>query len=253
MNSPDESPGVPTDPTVPTDSSVPSVPTVPAALPADSVHQASTVPPEALVEAIPMSEEKLELGTIAIASQSLAYHVDLRHSHPAELQLAMEGVEDLRKTHSEENKLNLGAVYMSPWDSTKFTLKFYPLLRVILRCIYQACRQQFNSDLLALNFKLRAFQCWSAIYEQGNQTLFHNHFPADFSAICYLQMAGNAAPIILERTIECKIASGGLLFFQGHMNHHVPKTEGLRCVLVANFYKLPSTVPTYQDPYLEGL
>jgi len=200
-----------------------------------------------------MSEEKLELGTIAIASQSLAYHADLRHSHLSELLLALEGVEDLRQSHTEENKLNVGAVYMSPWDSTKFTLKFYPLLRVILRCIYQACRQQFNSDLLALNFKLRAFQCWSAIYEQGNETLFHNHFPADFSAICYLQMAGNAAPIILERTMECKIASGGLLFFQGHMNHHVPKTEGLRCVLVANFYKLPSTVPTYQDPYLEGL
>jgi hypothetical protein len=35
------------------------------------------------------------------------------------------------------------------------------------------------------------------------------------------------------------------------VNHHVPKTVGRRSVLVANFYKLPVTVPMYQDPFLQ--
>lgn len=190
--------------------------------------------------------------TIEIPSRTLAYFADLA-AFKEELDLAIEALAYLRQNHVENTKLNVGAAYMSPWDSPKLTPKLYPLLRVVLRYIYAACKAQYLCDLKSLNFKFRAFQCWTAIYEHGDETTFHNHFPADYSSIVYLQMASGAAPIILEQQVECRVPSGSLIFFQGHVNHHVPKTEGVRSVMVANFYKLPVTVPTYQDPYFENL
>jgi len=195
---------------------------------------------------------KDKLQAIHVPTQTTAYFADL-NNYSSEIDLALEGIEDLRKSHSEEVKLNVRAAYMSPWDSLQFTPKLYPLLRVVMQHIYAASKLSFNVDFLATNFKLRAFQCWTAVYEQGDETLFHNHFPADFASIVYLRMDGGAAPIVLNQSIECKVASKSLLFFQGHVNHHVPKTEGARYIMVSNFYKLPITVPTYQDPYLEGL
>jgi hypothetical protein len=194
--------------------------------------------------------ETNDIETIAVPSQSLAFFLDLS-PFTYELQLAREGVDDLRESPCENVKLNVGAQFMSPWDSPKRTAKFYPLLRIVLSAIYNVCKIHFGSDLLALNFKLRAFQCWCAVYEEGDETTFHNHFPCDFSAIVYLHMDQEAAPIVLENQVEVHLKTGSLLFFQGHVNHHVPKTVGRRSVLVANFYKLPVTVPMYQDPFLQ--
>jgi len=194
--------------------------------------------------------ETNDIETISVPSRALAFFLDLS-PFAAELRLAREGVEDLRQSPSENVKLNVGAKFMSPWDSPKRTAKFYPLLRVVLQNIYTVCKSHFRSDLLALNFKLRAFQCWCAEYEEGDETTFHNHFPSDFSSIVYLHMDQEAAPIVLENQVEVHLKTGSLLFFQGHVNHHVPKTLGRRSVLVANFYKLPVTVPMYQDPFLQ--
>lgn len=194
--------------------------------------------------------ETHDIETIAVATQSLAFFVDLS-PFPAELQLAREGVDDLRQLPCENVKLNVGAQFMSPWDSPKRTPKFYPLLQIVLQKIYAVCKTHFRSDLPSLNFKLRAFQCWCAVYEEGDATTFHNHFPCDFSSIVYLHMDQEAAPIVLENRVEVHLKTGSLLFFQGHVNHHVPTTVGRRLVLVANFYKLPVSVPMYQDPFLK--
>jgi hypothetical protein len=166
--------------------------------------------------------ETNDIETIAVPSQSLAFFLDLS-PFPNELQLAREGVDDLRQSPCENVKLNVGAQFMSPWDSPKRTEKFYPLLSIVLHNIYNTCKLHFRSDLQALNFKLRALQCWGAVYEEGDETTFHNHFPCDFSSIVYLHMDQEAAPIVLENQVEVHLKTGSLLFFYGHFYKHVTK------------------------------
>jgi hypothetical protein len=80
--------------------------------------------------------ETNDIETIAVPSQSLAFFLDLS-PFTNELQLATEGVDDLRQSPCENVKLNVGAQFMSPWDSPKRTAKFYPLLRIVLDNIYK--------------------------------------------------------------------------------------------------------------------
>jgi len=182
-------------------------------------------------------------ATVQVYSCSLLDHLD-------ELNLAVEGANQLRLAYSEPLTINLKTVYMSPWNSHEITGLFFPLAKVVIGKIHEACKKFLNSDLSGLGYKLQVAQCWTASYAGGDHALQHDHFPSDFSAVVYLQMEESSSPIVFENAVEVRPRAGTLIFFPGHVKHHVPPSAGPRTVLVLNFFKIPLFYATRQDALL---
>ena len=97
-----------------------------------------------------------------------------------------------------------------------------------------------NTDLTTLNYELIVADCWCAVYEATNHTIPHSHFPSDFSAVIYLEMVEESAPIIFNESLVINPASGTVIFFPGSLPHHVPATKGKRVIVAINYIKIPS-------------
>ena len=160
--------------------------------------------------------------------------------HPHEILLAKSAVEELREKHPESAISNVMADYMSPWKSHLLTEKLGPLIGLVAEKIKKASIDFLNTDLTALNYELIVDDCWCAVYEATNHTIPHSHFPSDFSAVIYLEMGEESAPIIFNESLVINPASGTVIFFPGSLPHHVPATKGKRVIVAINYIKIPS-------------
>jgi hypothetical protein len=159
--------------------------------------------------------------------------------YPQALELAKLAVDELREKHPDSTPSNVKAVYMSSWKSHLLTDKFGPLIQVVSDKIKEASRLHLSTDLAALNYDLAVADCWCAVYDKSNYTVPHTHMPITFSAVVYLEMDSGSSPIVFNNSVAANPTSGTLVFFPGHLLHHVPATEGKRIIVVINYLALP--------------
>ena len=159
---------------------------------------------------------------------------------PEMLHLARVAIDELRLAYPESTPSNVQAVYMSPWKSQMFTDKFQPLEAEAIRAAKQVAKEHLFTDLEGLNLDLFVADCWGAIYEEADHTLAHNHFPADFSVVIYLEAETGCAPIVFDGRISVQPVPGVMLLFPGLLNHSVPQNTGRRVIVAMNLYKIPA-------------
>ena len=74
------------------------------------------------------------------------------------------------------------------------------------------------------------------MYEQGDYTKSHAHFPCPYVASYYVETSSDSAPIHFDGSQTLKIIpeSGMLVVWPGTLYHSVPPTKGKRTVLAMN-------------------
>ena len=145
-------------------------------------------------------ENSTKINTLEVKTTQLVYWISL-HEHVQALINARIGIEEVRLKHPQSTASNVQAVYMSPWASQYLTDKFNDLIKVVEHNAYDVSKQFFKADLKQLNLKPVVTDCWGVIYEESDFVYPHTHFPADLSAVIYLDAEEGCAPIIFgDRT-----------------------------------------------------
>jgi hypothetical protein len=159
--------------------------------------------------------------------------------HTDALHAARLAIDELKKSHPASTPSNVKAVYMSPWKSHQLNPNFQPLIQVVSEKIKSTVKHYLGVSLDDLAYDLRVADCWGAIYEKSDHTIPHTHYPSDFSAVVYLEMQEQSAPIVFENSLLVSPSSGSLVFFPGSLSHHVPATDGKRVIVGINYIKIP--------------
>ena len=181
---------------------------------------------------------ELDITKIAVPTKLPIFCCDL-NNHPGELALAREAVDELQVTHPESVPSNVKAKYSSSYKSHLLNSKLVPLTQIVMKVAKRMSKETLSCDLDAINIDLFTADCWCAVYEHSDQTIPHNHCPADFSAVVYLEASPQSAPIIFANSIVVKPVSGSLVLFPGILEHHVPPTDERRVVVAMNIFKIP--------------
>lgn len=180
--------------------------------------------------------EKVQLRTIDVSAQLPVVIADLTLIKP-QLDRAREAIDELRISHPESTESNVKATYMSPWHSHLLNPKFSPLTDSVVTIANEVSRTHLSANLSALNLDLVVTDCWGVIYDKSSYTQKHNHFPADFSCVIYLEAHENSAPIIFADKLHVKPKPNMLVLFPGILIHEVPETDGRRVVIAMNLNK----------------
>jgi hypothetical protein len=159
------------------------------------------------------------------------FSVDISKYQEA-LFLAKEAIIELKQKDPTSIESNVKAEYVSPWLSHTINPKFQPIIELATSCA------SFISDSF-LNQKLEfyCFNCWGMEYGPGDYSIKHCHYPTEFSAVIYLDVSEDSAPIIFEDTLTINPKSGMMLLFPGILHHEVPKTNARRTVVAMNLHR----------------
>jgi hypothetical protein len=180
--------------------------------------------------------EKVQIRTVEVAAETPVFICDLTLIKP-QLDLARMAIEELRVSHPDTTPSNVQSVYMSPWHSHLINNKFKPLTDSAVTIAQEVSRTHLSANLPALNMGLVVTDCWGAIYEKSDYTKRHNHFPAEFSCVIYLEVHENSAPIIFSGKLHVQPKPNMLVLFPGILQHEVPATDGRRVVVAMNMNK----------------
>lgn len=153
------------------------------------------------------------------------------------LDLARAALDDLRRDHPESTPSNVKAVYMSPWKSHVLTDKLLPLCKTACWVARQAAHRICTFDLSFIEVDMVVTDCWIAVYEEGDRTVRHNHFPADFGCVVYLEAEPGCAPLVFAGKTAHQPTPGSMVLFPGILDHEVPATPGRRVVVAMNLAK----------------
>jgi hypothetical protein len=181
----------------------------------------------------------LQLTTVSVPLQLPVFCCDLSAEFQTELSLAKEAVQELLISHPESITSNVKATYSSSYKSHLLNAKLIPLTELVIKLAKKASKETLSCDLDSINVDLFTADCWCAIYEESDQTIPHNHFPSDFSAVVYLEAEADSAPIIFANSILVKPVAGSLVLFPGILQHHVPPTKARRVIVAMNIFKVP--------------
>lgn len=77
------------------------------------------------------------------------------------------------------------------------------------------------------------YNMWAMTYDVGDDTKRHHHFPAAFSAVYFVDVEENAAPLSFD-TLTITPCNGMLVVFPGILMHSVPPTDGKRVIISMN-------------------
>jgi hypothetical protein len=149
--------------------------------------------------------------------------------HTQALQLAKEAIFEQRQKNPESIKSNVNANYVSGWSSHLENPKFDPLLQIVLSFCEEISKKYYKTDI-----KFKVFNCWGMLYDKGDFTIKHSHYPSVFAAVVYIDVEGDAAPIEFEDQLTVVPSSGSLVVFPAILQHEVPKTNGKRIVVAMN-------------------
>lgn len=180
--------------------------------------------------------EKVQIRTVEVAAETPVFICDLSLIKP-QLDLARMAIEELRVSHPDTTQSNVQSVYMSPWHSHLINNKFKPLTDSAVTIAQEVSRTHLSANLPALNMGLVVTDCWGAIYEKSDYTKRHNHFPAEFSCVIYLEVHENSAPIIFSGKLHVQPKPNMMVLFPGILQHEVPATDGRRVVVAMNMNK----------------
>ena len=180
-----------------------------------------------------------EIHELNIPTELPVYWCSL-NEYAIQLALARLAIDEVRITHPDSTPSNVKAVYMSPWKSHTLNDKFTPLAATVAAIAKSIAKEKLKADFEQLNFDLMLTDCWGVIYAGADYTIPHIHFPADFSAVIYLEAGDDCAPIVFGNGIAVKPVPGLLVVFPGILLHSVPENNDNRVVLAMNFNKMPS-------------
>jgi uncharacterized protein (TIGR02466 family) len=176
------------------------------------------------------------MKAMPVFSTILADHVDLN-------KYLKEVILEHRQNNPETIKSNVKA-WHSSWMTHKDNPKFQPLVdRVCDACkfISQGYFQCQTTEYSILNF-------WVMMYEEGEHTIRHSHFPSDFSAAYYVDVEPGCAPVLFEvpqndgvndkcETLTLQPKNGMLAIWPSILHHEVPPTKGRRMCISMNLDK----------------
>ena len=180
--------------------------------------------------------EKVQIRTVEVAAETPVFICDLSLIKP-QLDLARMAIEELRVSHPDTTQSNVQSVYMIPWHSHLINNKFKPLTDSAVTIAQEVSRTHLSANQPALNMGLVVTDCWGAIYEKSDYTKRHNHFPAEFSCVIYLEVHENSAPIIFSGKLHVQPKPNMMVLFPGILQHEVPATDGRRVVVAMNMNK----------------
>tara|TARA_Y100001963_G_scaffold33458_1_gene46442 strand:- start:317 stop:691 length:375 start_codon:yes stop_codon:yes gene_type:complete len=118
--------------------------------------------------------------------------------------------------------------------------------RVLSACTFVSAGYFQTQDL-----DFSVFNCWASMYEKGEHTIKHSHFPSDFACTYYVDVEPGCSPIIFEsqknvgdntfndnnQPLTIQPQNGMLLLWPALLHHEVPPTETKRMVVAMNIDK----------------
>ena len=136
-----------------------------------------------------------------------------------------------RDNNPESNESNVKA-WHSSYGTHNDNPKFKPIIDVVLNFCKFVSKEYFSCevDFICFNF-------WAMMYEKGDHTVRHSHFPSDFAAVYYVDVEPGCAPIVFENEIEVQPETGMLVVFPAWLHHEVPKTDARRIAVSMNIDK----------------
>lgn len=136
-----------------------------------------------------------------------------------------------RNNNPKSNESNVKA-WHSNYGTHNDNPKFKPFIDLVLNACKFISREYFNCevDYMCFNF-------WAMMYEKGDHTVRHSHFPSDFAAVYYVDVEPGCAPIIFENELKVQPESGMLVIFPAILHHEVPKTDARRIAVSMNIDK----------------
>ena len=72
-------------------------------------------------------------------------------------------------------------------------------------------------------------------YKKGEYALKHNHYPANWSFVYYIDVVSDQSPILFEDVNVVYPKNGELIMFNGMIDHDVPPTTNERIAVSMNF------------------
>lgn len=155
----------------------------------------------------------------------------------SQLELARQALQELRISHPQPVSSNLRTAWMSPWKSHLLNPKLQPLADSVCLLGQVAGNRIAGTDLAAYHIDFVVMDCWGAVYEHADHARRHNHFPADLSAVVYLDAEPGCAPLIFGGRHEVQPEPETMILFPGVLDHEVPATAGKRTVVAFNLGK----------------
>ena len=148
-----------------------------------------------------------------------------------------------RQNNPETTESNVKA-WHSSWQTHVENPKFQPLIDIVLN----ACKFISHGYFQTQDLDFSVFNCWASMYEKGEHTIKHSHFPSDFACTYYVDLEPGSSPIIFEtpnndgvnddnKPLIIQPQNGMLAIWPALMHHEVPPTETKRMVVAMNIDK----------------
>ena len=148
-----------------------------------------------------------------------------------------------RQKNPEDIESNVKA-WHSSWVTHKENPKFQPLVdRVSSACKFLS-QGYFQCQVTEYSI----INLWAMMYEDGEHTIRHSHFPSDFSCVYYVDVEPGCAPVLFEvpqndgvnhkcETFTLQPQNGMLAIWPAILHHEVPPTKGRRMCISMNIDK----------------
>ena len=148
-----------------------------------------------------------------------------------------------RQNNPESTKSNVKA-WHSSWETHKENPKFQPLVDRVTGAVKFLSAGYFQTQSLEFD----VFNLWAMMYEEGEHTIRHSHFPSDFSAVYYVDVEPGCAPVLFEvpqndgvndkgGNLTLQPQNGMLAIWPSILHHEVPPTKGRRMCVSMNIDK----------------
>ena len=166
--------------------------------------------------------------TLPIFSRILDDHVELN-------KYLKEIILEHRKKYPQSNTSNVRA-----WHSDWHTHKLNPKFQQFCDMVSDQCTL-VGEKYYSGNYKYDVETMWAMMYEFGEHTVKHVHFPNTFAASYYIEVGSKSSPIIFEndmiggdRSLTIQPKNGMLLIWPAFIPHMVLPTESKRMAISLN-------------------
>ena len=150
---------------------------------------------------------------------------------------------------NREHTHNLTARKTEGWQT--FTEDFLTIANWVKKVIPEITDPDIANGELDYNDLLHLNELWGVIYEKGENSGRHNHYPNRWSFVYYVNTPEGSAPLIIcgssgEDELNAKPVAGGCILFPAWMDHYVPENNCTgRSSVVGNF--IPDSFMLHQQ------
>jgi hypothetical protein len=139
--------------------------------------------------------------------------------------------EEKIKDKGESLNSNVRASYVTSYFAHENNEKFTPLIDLVTKTANDIIYEKDKA-----NIQFRCLNAWGMEYLSGDYALPHRHFrwAPSYSAVCYIDVDDDCAPIIFENNTFIQPKSNMFILFPASVLHYVPKTKGNRILMSYN-------------------